>query len=324
MSAIDKVMYVFPGQGSQYPGMGKDLYQGFETAREIFDQANDILDYDLVRIAFKDPDDQIGLTRYTQPILLTHQIACLRVFQEFTGSKITPVLSAGHSLGEYTALIIAGVLSFEDGLKLVSKRGELMGQHGQGSMLALPLTRDDAQLIAENNGCQIATLNLPQQTVVGGKDPDIESLESAFTELYPRKRAVKLDTEGAFHTDLMETAALAFMATLEQTSFSPATMGVLSNFTTELHAKDGSTSKDLLFKQLFKPVNWVGCLKTSMSLGINTIIEFGGGIGKAPEPENKRPNLESIIKKNFRAFEYPINYYPAINLNTIQESAKSF
>ena len=107
MSAIDKVMYVFPGQGSQYPGMGKDLYQGFETAREIFDQANDILNYDLVRIAFKDPDDQIGLTRYTQPILLTHQIACLRVFQEFTGSKITPVLSAGHSLGEYTALIIA-------------------------------------------------------------------------------------------------------------------------------------------------------------------------------------------------------------------------
>ena len=84
MSEIDKVMYVFPGQGSQYPGMGKDLYQDFETAREIFDQANDILDYDLVRIAFKDPDDQISLTRYTQPILLTHQMACFRVFQELT------------------------------------------------------------------------------------------------------------------------------------------------------------------------------------------------------------------------------------------------
>ena len=324
MSAIDKVMYVFPGQGSQYPGMGKDLYQGYETAREIFDQANDILNYDLVRVAFTDPDDQIGLTRYTQPILLTHQMACFRVFQELTNSKITPVLSAGHSLGEYTALIVAGVLSFEDGLKLVSKRGELMGQHGQGSMLALPLTRDDAQLIAENNGCQVATMNLPQQTVVGGKDSDIEKLESAFAELYPRKRAVKLDTEGAFHTDLMKTAALAFKETLEQASFAPTTMGVVSNFTAELHAEDGSATKNLLFEQLFKPVNWVGCLKTSISFGIKTIIEFGGGIGKAPEPENKRPNLESIIKKNFRSFECPIDYYPAINLKTVEESAKSF
>ena len=114
MSAIDKVMYVFPGQGSQYPGMGQDLYHGFETAKEIFEQANDILNYDLVRIAFTDPDSQIGLTRYTQPILLTHQIACFRVFQELTNSKITPVLSTGHSFGEYTALIVDGVLSFEN------------------------------------------------------------------------------------------------------------------------------------------------------------------------------------------------------------------
>ena len=199
-----------------------------------------------------------------------------------------------------------------------------MGEYGQGSMLALPLMRDDAQLIAENHGCQVATMNLPQQTVVGGKDSDIEKLESAFAELYPRKRAVKLDTEGAFHTDLMKTAALAFKETLEQASFAPSTIGVVSNFTAELHAEDGSATKNLLFEQLFKPVNWVGCLKTSVSFGIKTIIEFGGGIGKAPEPENKRPNLESIIKKNFRSFECPIDYYPAINLKTVEESAKSF
>ncbi|MBM23998.1 MAG: hypothetical protein CMD78_07020 [Gammaproteobacteria bacterium] len=324
MSTIDKVMFVFPGQGSQYPRMGEDLYHSFETAKEIFERANDILNYDLVRIAFKDPDNQIGLTRYTQPVLLTHQVACLRVFQEMTTSEVTPVLSAGHSLGEYTALIVAGVLSFEDGLKLVSKRGELMGQYGQGSMLALPLTRDDAQLIAEKHGCQLATMNLLQQTVVGGKDSDIEKLEAAFAELYPRKKAVKLDTEGAFHTDLMKTAALAFKEILEQTSFAPSTMGVVSNYTAELHAGDGSATKNLLFDQLFKPVNWLGCLKTSLSFGIKTIIEFGGGIGKEPEPENKRPNLQSIIKKNFRAFDYPIDYYPAINLKTIEESAKSF
>jgi len=324
MPVIDKVMYVFPGQGSQYPGMGEDLYHSFETAKKIFEEANDILSYDLVRIAFKDPDDQIGLTRYTQPVLLTHQMACFKVFQELTNSKITPVLSVGHSLGEYTALIVAGVLSFEDGLKLVSERGQLMGQYGQGSMLAMPLTRDDAQLIAEKHGCQVATINLPQQTVVGGKDSDIEKLEVAFAELYPRKKAVKLDTEGAFHTDLMQTAALAFKDNLEQANFAPSTMGVVSNYTAELHPRDGSAAKNLLFEQLFKPVNWLGCLKTSLSFGIKTIIEFGGGIGKASEPENKRPNLESIIKKNFRAFDYPIDYFPAINLKTIEESAKSF
>ena len=324
MTATDKVMYVFPGQGSQYPGMGEDLYHGFKTAKEIFEQANDILHYDLVSIAFTDPDDQIGLTRYTQPVLLTHQMACFRVFQELTNSKVTPVLSAGHSLGEYTALVVAGVLSFEDGLKLVSKRGELMGQLGQGSMLALPLMRDEAQLIAKNHGCQVATMNLPQQTVVGGKDSDIEKLEAAFAELYPRKKAIKLDTEGAFHTDLMKTAALAFKETLEGASFAPSTMGVVSNFTAELHAEDGSDTKNLLFEQLFKPVNWVGCLQTSVSFGIKTIIEFGGGIGKEPQPENKRPNLESIIKKNFKALECPIDYYPAINLKTIEESAQSF
>ena len=324
MSMIDKVMFVFPGQGSQYPRMGEDLYHSFETAKEIFERANDILNYDLVRIAFKDPDNQIGLTRYTQPVLLTHQVACLRVFQEMTTSEVTPVLSAGHSLGEYTALIVAGVLSFEDGLKLVSERGELMGQYGQGSMLAMPLTRDDAQLIAEKHRCQVATINLPQQTVVGGKDSDIEKLEAAFAELYPRKKAVKLDTEGAFHTDLMQTAALAFKEILEGASFDPSTMGVVSNYTAELHAGDGSATKNLLFQQLFRPVNWLGCLKTSVSFGIKTIIEFGGGIGKAPEPENKRPNLESIIKKNFRAFDCSIDYYPAINLKTIEQSAKSF
>ena len=149
-------------------------------------------------------------------------------------------------------------------------------------------------------------------------------MEAAFAELYPRKKAVKLDTEGAFHTDLVQTAALAFKDNLDQASFAPSTMGVVSNYTAELHPGDGSATKNLLFQQLFKPVNWLGCLKTSVSFGIKTIIEFGGGIGKEPQPENKRPNLESIIKKNFRALECSIDYYPAINLKTIEESAQSF
>ena len=323
MSEMNKLMYVFPGQGSQYQGIGYDLCQHFAVARKVFDQASNILGYDLSKIAFHDPEDQINLTRFTQPILLTHQIACLRVFQELSDSPLVPVLTAGHSLGEYTALVVADVLSFEDGLKLVSRRGELMGKYGEGSMLAMPLSREATETLAEHHHCQVATINLPNQTVVGGKDSDIDQLESAFKELYPKKRAVKLNTEGAFHTDLMRTAAMEFNTTLEQTSFYSGNVPVLSNFTAKLHENNAKAMRNSLFEQLTKPVDWLGCLEASISFEIDAIVEFGGGIGREPEPANKRPNLESIIKKNYKAFNYHISYYSAINIESIKESVAS-
>ena len=120
-------LYVFPGQGSQYPGMGGDLYTEYAVARQIYARASDVLGYDIAELCFEDPKEQLNLTRFTQPALLTHSIACLEVFRDLTGDRLKPFMAAGHSLGEYSALVAANALSFESALNLVQKRGELMG-----------------------------------------------------------------------------------------------------------------------------------------------------------------------------------------------------
>ena len=131
MAQFRKVLFVFPGQGSQYRGMGSDLAQDFECARECFDLASEVVGYDMGELCFNDKQDQINLTRFTQPALLTHEIACLRAFKSLDGNnEILPLIAAGHSLGEYAALVTAGALSFEDALKLVTKRAELMSDYG--------------------------------------------------------------------------------------------------------------------------------------------------------------------------------------------------
>ncbi len=318
-----EIMYIFPGQGSQYKGIGKDLYSEFQVAKDLYHQANEILGYDIVKLSFDDEDDKISLTEFTQPVLLTHQIVCLAVLNQLTDNHLKPKLMAGHSLGEYAALVTSGCISFEDGLKLVSRRGQLMGEHGQGSMLALPFNHEESASLAEEFDCQVATINLEQQTVVGGTESNIASLQEGISKLYPKKRTVKLDTEGAFHTDLMTVAAEEFKNTLSETNFSPMKTPVLSNHSTEVHNESGSQTADLLFHQLYKTVNWLGCMRTSVNYAIDTIIEFGGGIGGGKEPSEKRPNLEAITKKNFRGFKHEISYYAAINTSTINETANS-
>ena len=127
----DPILFVFPGQGSQYRGMGSDIHREFEIARGIYDRASAVLGYDIAELSFNDPEDKLNLTRYTQPALLTHSIACLEVFRDLTDNRFRPVAAAGHSLGEYSALVAAGALGFEDALRLVQKRGELMGEFGE-------------------------------------------------------------------------------------------------------------------------------------------------------------------------------------------------
>lgn len=131
-------LYVFPGQGSQYQGMGSDLCSEYEVARKIYTQASDVLGYDIAELSFHGPDEKLNLTQYTQPALLTHSIACLEIFKDLTDDRLQPAMTAGHSLGEYSALVAAKALSFESALKLVQKRGELMGAHGEGEMTAFP------------------------------------------------------------------------------------------------------------------------------------------------------------------------------------------
>jgi [acyl-carrier-protein] S-malonyltransferase len=318
-----RIMFVFPGQGSQYRGMGSDIAAEFAVARDTYDEAADALGYDIAKLSFEDPNGEIGLTRYTQPALLTHEIACLRVFRELAG-EVQPDFAAGHSLGEYTALVAAGSLTFADGLRLVKRRGELMGEHGAGGMLALGLDRAAARAIADRHCCQLASLNLPEQTVVGGLDADLASLAAEMEQVYPRKRAVRLATEGAFHTYLMVEAARRFRETLEATDFAAPRAGVLSNYSAGLHEPDAGAIRTRLFFQLFNPVDWVGCLESAMGQRVTHMIEFGGGIGTGEGPAEKRPNLESIVRKTLKGAGYEAEYAAAINSASIRAAAGAF
>jgi len=322
LASEKRILFVFPGQGSQYPGMGSDLCHEYAVARTIYEQASDVLGYDVAELSFSDPQEQLNLTRFTQPALLTHSIACLEVFRDLTDDRLSPAMAAGHSLGEYSALVAAQALSFGSALKLVQKRGELMGTHGEGEMTAFPLELDIIRPIAERHHCAIAGCNLPQQTVIGGRGEDLELVEQEVQEQFPRKRPVRLKTEGAFHTYYMVKAAQHFRSVLETASFDLSEVQVLSNFTGGYHEADPVDIRARLFFQLFHPVLWHSNLQSAFGDGIDTIIEFGGGIGTATEPDGKRPNLEGMIKKALRGSGQEVHYLSVINRETLSNSVK--
>jgi [acyl-carrier-protein] S-malonyltransferase len=317
---MSTVALLFPGQGSQYPGIGKDLFDEHEIVRDTYAEAAEVLGFDIAKLSFEDPDGEINLTRNTQPVLLTHSTACHRLFEQHTGGKVTASMAAGHSLGEYSALVASGSLSFELGLRLVRRRGELMGEFGEGEMQALMLDLESATALAEQHYCGVAACNLPEQNVVGGRPEDLDALVATMGEKFPRKRSSRLKTEGAFHTYYMVEAARRFREVLEAADFQQAAFPVLSNFTGGVHDDDLDSVRSRLFLQLFNPVLWHRNLLTAGELGADTLIEFGGGLGGGETAAEKRPNLESIVKKTFRGSDSAPAYYPVINLQTLEET----
>ena len=314
------ILLVFPGQGSQYKGMGGDLFKEYETARTVYGQASEALGYDVAELSFEDPQEQLNQTRFTQPALLTHSIACLEVFKDLTGDRLQPSMAAGHSLGEYSALVAAKALSFQSALKLVQKRGELMGAYGEGEMSAFPLPVDTIRPLAERYHCAIAGCNLPDQTVIGGREEDLALVELQVQEQFERKTPVRLKTEGAFHTYYMVEAARRYRSVLETAGFDLSDMRVLSNFTGGFHEADPVGIRARLFFQLFHPVLWYANLQTALADGVDVMIEFGGGIGFGTEPEGKRPNLAGIIKKTQRATGHVAQYMAAINRQSLSDA----
>jgi len=319
-----KYFFVFPGQGSQYRGMGSDLVAEFPVAGEIYDRATEAVGFDMRELSFTDPNEKLNLTRFTQPALLTHEFACLQSFLSLTGDKVLPTLAAGHSLGEYTALVASGTLEFEDALKLVAERGALMSELGHGTMLATTLDRDAARVLADKHYCAIGGCNLPDQTVIAGEDRDLAALAEDLSKSFPGKRAVRLNTEGAFHTHLMVAAALKFRDVLEKVEFAdPDNCAVLSNYSGRPHEVGSYAIRSRLFFQLFNPVRWVTCMNTAFEMGVDCIVEFGGGIGKGDGPEGKRPNLEGIVKKSLKFADYEAQYVPAISAASIRAAAEA-
>jgi [acyl-carrier-protein] S-malonyltransferase len=300
--------------------MGSDLVSEFPVAKDIFARASAVAGYDMTELAFRDPREELNKTRFTQPALLTHEIACLEVFRTLVGDRVQPALGAGHSLGEYSALVMGGALTFENAVTLVSRRGALMSELGRGGMVATTLELPAAAALADKHFCGIAAHNMADQVVIAGESDDLEKLSAEMEAA--KKRAVRLNTEGAFHTYLMVAAAQQFRDVLDATEFAPVATDVLSNYTGTLHTSSPEAIRSRLFFQLFNPVQWVACMNTAIDLGLDGVIEFGGGIGKGEGPNGKRPNLETIVKKTLKSREQPTQYLPAINAATIRATAE--
>jgi [acyl-carrier-protein] S-malonyltransferase len=271
--------FLFPGQGSQRVGMGKDFFGSSENAKRRFDECNTILSRDLASIMFNGPDDQLTQTQNTQPALFTVEAIICDALKE---RGIFPSFAAGHSLGEYGALYAAGVVSFKDGLSIVAKRGELMADAGKrtpGTMAAvigLPKQQIVDALTRGVSGVVVcANENSPDQTVISG---EISAVTQACDVLKKvgAKRAVQLPVSGAFHSPLMAPCAEEFAAFLEPFVFSDTKCPVIANVTAQPEVS-GATLKGLLVRQLTSPVRWVESMTNLAGLDHGTCLEAGPG-----------------------------------------------
>ena len=286
--------FVFPGQGSQKIGMLADLSSQYSLVAETFSEASSALGYDLWDLVQNGSQDDINLTERTQPLLLAASVAIWRVWQHKGGAQ--PVLMAGHSLGEWSALVCAGVVAFGDAIKLVQQRGKFMQEAvpaGQGAMAAI-IGLDDASIIdackQAEQGEVVAAVNFnsPGQVVIAGAAGAVERA-SALCKEAGAKRALPLPVSAPFHTSLMRPAAEKLAAQIYNTSFSTPDIPVVHNVTAEPESNPEKI-KALMIEQIFSAVRWVDCVNTLSARGIATTIECGPG--KVLSGLNKRINKD--------------------------------
>lgn len=276
---------VFPGQGSQFVGMGKDLYDTNTSAKSLMDKANEILGFDILSVMFNGTDEELKQTSVTQPAIFLHSVAMSKMI-DISDAKMV----AGHSLGEFSALVVAGVLSFEDGLKLVSARAKAMQEAcnmNEGAMAAiLGLADEKVEEICQTIGGVVvpANYNCPGQLVISGEMPAVEEACAKMKEA-GAKRALVLPVNGAFHSPLMQPAQDMLSTAIEATEFSTAVIPVYQNITTQAVTNPEEIKKNLV-AQLTGAVKWTQSVKNMVANGATHFVEVGPG-----------KTLQGLIKK---------------------------
>lgn len=283
--------YIFPGQGAQFVGMGKDLYDNSPLAKELFEKANEILGFRITDIMFSGTDEDLKQTKVTQPAIFLHSVILAKVL----GENFKPQMVAGHSLGELSALVANGVLQFEDGLKLVSKRALAMQKACEAvpsTMAAILGLEDDVieKICATIDGVVVpANYNSPGQLVISGSIPAVEAACAKLTEA-GAKRAMILPVGGAFHSPLMEPAREELAAAIEATHFANPTCPVYQNVNAKAVTDPAEIKKNLVM-QLTAPVKWTQIMNQMIADGCTSVVEVGPG-----------KVLQGLFKKVDRAF----------------------
>lgn len=302
---MSKVAYIFPGQGAQYVGMGEDFYHRYPRAKAVFDEANSILDFDLSKLIFQGPIEELTRTLNSQVAIFTVSVACLKVL-EAEHPPFSVSYTAGLSLGEYTALVAAGAFSFAEGLKLVRNRAEYMEEAslknpgGMISLIGLPL--DTVEDISQRAKVEVANLNCPGQVVISGS---LSALEKAKQEAEARgvKKVIPLKVGGAFHSSLMAPASQRLIRALEEMEICPPKISVVSNVTAKVE-NSSQEIKDNLARQIVSRTLWEESVRFIGSSGIKTFLELGPG---------------KVLKGLLRKIDPQLKVY---NIGTVEELEK--
>ena len=309
---MNKLAFVFPGQGAQAVGMGKDLFDQYDVAKRLFAEADGALGYSIKDMCFEGPADDLKLTANTQPAILTVSVIVNEILKEH---GVQPDVAGGHSLGEYSALVAAGVLSFKDAVALVHKRGQYMQEAvpvGEGGMAAI-IGLDDETIAAacekatkEAGEVQPVNFNCPGQTVIAGTT---KGVEKAVEELKAAgaKKAVILPVSAPFHSTLMKPAAEKLADELAKVTIHDAAFPVVSNYTGELETKAEEIKANLV-AQADHPVRWITCVKTMQAFGADTFVEAGPGKTLCGFNRRIDRSIKSLNVENLESLQKTLDY----------------
>jgi [acyl-carrier-protein] S-malonyltransferase len=299
---MKQIAFIFPGQGSQYVGMGKEFYDHFSIAKEVFEEADEALRFSISKLCFQGPEEALKLTENTQPAILTTSIAVLKVLQ--TEKGLNPQLTAGHSLGEYSALVTSGALSFADAVRMVRLRGKFMQEAvpvGEGAMAAiLGMERWEVEKLCEEASSgevlSPANFNCPGQIVVAGHSKAVQRVIERVKK--EGKKAVLLSVSAPFHSPLMKPAGARLEKELEQISVKDLKIPVVTNVEAQINSSKDRV-KALLVAQVSNPVRWEESMQRMVGEGIERVLEIGpgkvlSGLMKRIEPRVETGNLEDI------------------------------